>query len=249
MDMKTRLLEVITLIVICALLCSCATNSALSLIEASKSLDTVIPGKEIVDHKLKGRAFKPGKVDYAQDAIVESMVDIPDEAYPILLQAQVQKAFLSVALDEGEQPAYPVSIVINRLKFTEGTFMIPDPSILHVTMEINQPNSTTIMRGEFESRYMPAIPVIVPGVVGILPTGFEGQEWVAFRKIIPAMSIAITRVIKGLQEGKGLDEIEVYPDDLQAGGFIMPDSFLRGKPYGLSELSSDDISAAISMVK
>jgi hypothetical protein len=102
------------------------------------------------------------------------------------------------------------------------------------------------MRGELESRYLPTITVIVPGVVGIVPTGFEGQEWQAFRKMIPAVSVAITRITSGLQSGRGLDAIEVYPEDHQAGGVIMPDSFLKGEPYGLSELTAEDVTAAVS---
>lgn len=116
-------------------------------------------------------------------------------------------------------------------------------------MEISRPDGTILMRGELESRYLPSIPIILPGVVGMLPTGFEGKEWQAIRKMIPAVAIAVTRVTSGLQSGKGLDSIEVYPEDLQAGGVIMPDSFLRGAPYGLSELTSEEISAAISSTK
>lgn len=243
MVMKTKLLEIIALIATCVLLCSCATNSALSLIEASKSSDPVIPSKNVVTQELKGQAFKLGEIEFAHDAFIENMADLPDAAYPVLLRTQLQKAFLSAALNQGKQPVYSVDLVINQLKFTKDAFLIPVPSILHVTMEVSRPDSTKIMRGEFESRYVPTIPVIVPGVVVILPTGFAGQEWESLRKIIPAMAIAITRTIKGLQGGKGLDEIEIYPEDLQAGGVIMPDSFLRGRPYGLSELTSDDISA------
>jgi len=244
--MNIKHLEVFLIIAACALLLSCATNSAVSLIKASKSINPIIPDEKIVAQELKGRAFRLGNIDYAQDAILENQADIAIEAYPALLREQVQKAFQSAALEQGELPAYLIDITINQLKFTKGEFIIPDPSVLHVTMEVIQPDETTVMRGDFESRYMPMIPVIVPGVVGAIPTRFEGQEWQALSKIIPAVAVAITRVSGGLQAGKGLDEIKVYPDDLLAGGIIVPDSFLRGKPYGLLELTSEDISAAIT---
>ena len=249
MVIKIRLLKFIALLATSTLLWSCATNSARSLIEASKSSDPVIPDEKVITAELEGRAFKLGEVRFDQDAALQNLADIPDEAYPILLQGQLQKAFQSAGVTQGEPPNHLVDIFINQLKFTKGTFVVPDPSILHVTMEISRPAGTTLMRGELESRYLPAIPVIVPGVVGILPTGFEGQEWQAIRKMIPAVAVAITRVIGGLQAGKGLDAIEVYPEDLQAGGVIMPDSFLRGEPYGVSELTAEDIDAAVSAIK
>lgn len=239
--MNIRHLEVLLIIAVSVLLLSCATNSAQSLIKASKSIDPVIPDKEVVAQQLKGRAFRLGNVDYAQDAILENQADIAIEAYPVLLRDQAQKAFQSAALEQGELPTYQIDITIKQLNFTQGAFIIPDPSILHVTMEVIQPDGTTVMRGDFESRYMPMIPVIVPGVVGAIPTRFEGQEWQALGKIIPAMAVAITKVAAGLQAGKGLDEIEIYPEALEAGGIINPDSFLRGEPYGLSELTSEKI--------
>ena len=250
MVMKIRLLKFITFLAISTLLWSCATNSARSLIKASKSSDPILPDELTIAQELEGRAYKLGKVQFDPVIIVENQADIPDEAYPILLQGQLQKAFVFAGLTQGELPSYAVDILIDRLKFTSGTFVIANPSILHVTMEIKRPDGTTLMRGALESRYLPTLTFMLPtmptGVV-TLPTSFEGQEWLAIRKMIPAMAIAITRVTSGLQSGKDLDSIEVYPDDLMAGAVIVPDSFLRGKPYGLSELTAKDIDTAVNL--
>jgi hypothetical protein len=61
-------------------------------------------------------------------------------------------------------------------------------------------------------------------------------DWAAASKMIPAVAIAINRTLVGLQQGKPLDQIEVFPDILSAGSVIMPDVFLEGSPYGISQL-------------
>ena len=100
------------------------------------------------------------------------------------------------------------------------------------------------MKGELESRYLPTTPVVLPGIVGALPIAFEGQEWAALVKLIPAVAVAITKVTQGLQLGKELSEIDIYPEALAAGGPINPDMFLRNKPFGLTELTADDLRAS-----
>ncbi len=100
------------------------------------------------------------------------------------------------------------------------------------------------MKGEFESRDLPTIPIILPGVVGVLPIGLEGQEWTALMKMIPAVAVAITKTIVGLQQGMELGKIEIYPDAHSSGGLIMPDLFLRGSPFGISQLTMEDLKNA-----
>jgi len=203
-NMIFKHLEFLIIIVMCALLLSCATNSAQSLINASSSVNPVIPEKKVIAQELKGRAFRLGNVTYSEDVAMENMPNLAVRAYPILLHNQTLKAFEHAALEKGGQPVCLINIIINKLKFTKGVFLFPDPSILNVTMEVIKPDGSALMRGNFESRYMPTILIMVPGVVSAIPAGFKGQEWQAVGKIIPAMAVAITKVATGLQAGKGL---------------------------------------------
>jgi hypothetical protein len=113
-------------------------------------------------------------------------------------------------------------------------FLIPLPSILRVRLEINNADGAALLKGEFESRYLPMAPVFlgVPTAVAV-PT----QDWLPAAKLIPAMAVAVTRTIAGLQVGKGLAEIEIYPNSFNAGSVIIPGYFLEGSPYGLAELT------------
>jgi len=132
------------------------------------------------------------------------------------------------------------------MKFTKGKTIIPDPLILRVRLELCDINGNIFMQGELEARYMATIPFILPGVVGILPVFFSGQEWTAVAKMIPAVAVAITKTVAGFQQGKELAEIAIYPDALAAGGVIMPDLFLKGSPYGISQLTQADYQYAIN---
>lgn len=225
------------------LLSGCATNSALTLIKASQQSEPRIPDSSVIQQELKGRAFYLGKVYFDLQAPLIAMKGIPEKTFPALVRQQVNKGFQQARLVEGNLPAYPVDIAIEQIKFTRGSFLFPNPSILRVRMEISDPANQLLMRGELESRYLPATPVVLPGIVGVLPTAFKGQEWAALVKMIPAVAVATTKVTQGLQLGKELGEIDIYPEALAAGGPINPDMFLRNKPFGLTELTADDLRA------
>ena len=67
-----------------------------------------------------------------------------------------------------------------------------------------------------------------------LPT--KGWEYVALAKMFPAVAIVITTTTQGLQQGKTLDEIKVYPKDIEAGTMISPDLFLKDAPFGVTQM-------------
>lgn len=239
--MITRACIGLLLLAMQLLLSGCASNSALTLLKASQRSEPIIPDSSVIEQELKGRAFYLGRVCFDLQAPLVAMKGIPEKTFPALVRQQVNKGFQQAWLNEGNLPAYPVDIAIEQIKFTRGSFLLPNPSILRVRMEIRDPANQLLMKGELESRYLPATPVVLPGIVGVLPTAFEGQEWAALVKMIPAVAVAITKVTQGLQQGKELGEIDVYPDALAAGGPINPDIFLRNTPFGLSELTTDDL--------
>jgi hypothetical protein len=212
--------------------------------EASKHNEPLLPSQDVIEQELKGRAFKTGKVYLDSDAKVQTPESYPELFFVTLIRHQVNRGFTNANLDRGKIPAYEVDIVIEEMKFTKGMFLIPEPSILRVRMELRNLADQVVMKGEIESRELPTIPIVLPGVVGVLPVAFPGQEWSAAAKLMPALAIAVTRIMVGLQEGKDLSQIEVYPEALAAGGVIMPSLFLRGSPYGVSELTRADFENA-----
>ena len=244
--MLTKYVKNFLAIILGAIVSGCASNNVMTLLDASKQNAPVIPSASVVQAELKGRVFVLGNI-YFDERHPEATKTpgIPDNAYIALLQDQLLKAFPAAGLDQGTAPACIVNVAIEQLRFTQGKFMIPDPSVLRVRMEIIGANNSVIMRGQLESRYLTAILVILPGIVGAIPTGREGQEYVAIAKMIPAVAVVITRITQGLQQGKTLDAIDVYPDPLLAGGVISPDRFLQGKPYGLSEMQAGELARII----
>lgn len=226
------------------LLSGCATNSALTLIEASQRTGAVVPGAAVIEQELKGRAFRVGAVYFDEQASSKMPAGVSRELPRSLLRQQAGKGFGNAGLEAGDLPPYPVDIAIEQIKFTRGRFLIPDPSVLRVRMEIRKPSGDLLMEGALESRLLPAVTIIVPGIVGAVPTAAKGQEWAALAKMIPAVIVAITRVTQGLQLGRGLDRIEIYPEASAPGALIHPDTFLHGNPYGLSQLTSDDLREA-----
>lgn len=234
-----------TVITIAAtLVTGCATNSAITLMNASRHTDLIAPDSSVIEQKFKGQAFQLGKVYFDPLAVLQVPEHQPAEFFRRVMQRQVQKGFTNAALERGNIPANVVDIAIVEMKFTRGKLLIPDPSIFRVRIEVHNERDGLLMKGELESRYLSAVTIILPGVVGALPTAFEGQEWTAVVKMIPAVGIAITRTVAGLQEGKNLGEIVIYPESVAAGGLIVPDLFLRGSPYGISELTRIDFHEA-----
>lgn len=247
--MINRYLRLITLVVIGVFISSCATNSALTLINASKQNDPMIPSSSIVHEEFKGTAFELRRIYYDLQSPIEGVDYLQDSMYPKLLRHQLNKGLLVAQVHKGNLPAYFVDIAIEKIKFTKGMFLIPDPSILRVRMEISRPDGTELMKAEFESRYLPTIPVIAAGVVTPIATGMKGQESVALKKMIPAMAVACTKVVRGLQNGIPLNKIEVYPDTLSTGGIIVPDVFLEDEPFGLKRMTTQEIKEVISISK
>jgi hypothetical protein len=238
----TSIIFVFTVLAEC--LMGCAANSALTLMEASKHTDLNVPGTDVIEQELRGRAFSLGKICLDRDALVKTPESYSDRFFLRLLQNQVNKGFANAALEKGYFPVYAVDIAIEEMKFTRGMFLIPDPSILRVRIEVRNVGDRVLLKGELESRDMSTTPVVLPGVVGVLPVAFPGQECSAVARMIPAVAIAITRTMVGLQQGKEFAQIEIYPDGLATGGVIMPGLFLRGSPYGISRLTRADLENA-----
>jgi hypothetical protein len=83
------------------------------------------------------------------------------------------------------------------------------------------------------------------GFVFPVPVPYEGQEYVALAKMFPAVAAVIATTTQGLQQGKTLDQIKIYPSDIEAGGTIHPDVFLKKAPLGMTAMSQNEVRKAI----
>lgn len=223
------------------LLSGCAANNAVTLMKASQKADPLIPSAVTVEQEFKGRSFYQDNVYVDPQASLHLIEGTSAEYFVNLIRQQVLKAFTAAKLQEGKLPACSVRIIVEEMKLTRGMFILPDPSILRISLEVYNVSDDLLLKGSLETRYMPMIPIILPGIVGALPTSFAGQEWGAVVKMIPAVAVATTKIIQGLQQGQGLEQIKIYPDSLATGGIIIPDAFLKDNPYGLSELTVNDL--------
>lgn len=229
------------------LLSGCASNSVTTLLKASQQTAAIAPSASVVQEELKGRAFEVGAVAFdLRKAEEKQGPDIPDSAYLQLLDSQLKKAFAGAGLGEGRMPAYPVNVAIERLKLKPATFLIPTSSTFRVRMEVAGAGGETLMRGQFEG-FVPAptFMIIQSGVV--LPVALPAKDWeyVALAKMFPAVAVVITTTTQGLQQGKALDAIKVYPQDLEAGTLISPDLFLKNAPFGMTVMDYKEINRVI----
>jgi len=229
------------------LLSGCASNSVTTLLKASGQTDAIMPSASVVQNELKGRSFEVGAVAFdlrkAQD---KQGPDIPDSAYLELLEAQLKKGFDGAGLGKGAVPSYPVNVAIEQLKLRPARFPIPESSVLRVRVEIAPPDAEILMRGQFQSFLSsPTVMVIVPGFVAPIALPAQGWEYVALAKMFPAVAIVITATTQGLQQGKTLDEIKVYPQDIEAGTMISPDLFLKNGPFGITQIKYTEIERVI----
>ena len=229
------------------LLSGCATNSVTTLLKASKQTDAIMPSASVVQYELKGRSFEVGAVAFdLHEAGDKQGPDIPDSAYLKLLDSQLRKAFDGARLGKGTMPAYPVNVAIERLKLKPATFLISESSIFRARMEIAGAGGEILMRGQFQS-FLPAptFMVITSGVVAPIALPAKGWEYVALAKMFPAVAVVITATTQGLQQGKTLDEIKVYPQNIEAGNIISPDLFLKNAPFGMTQMDYKQIDRVI----
>jgi hypothetical protein len=229
------------------LLSGCASNSVTTLLKASKQTDAIIPSASAVEDELKARAFEVGTVAFdLRKAGDKQGPEIPESAYLELLDAQLKKAFDGAGLGKGTMPAYPVNVAIERLELKPARFLIPEFSVLRVRMEIARPDAEILMRGQFQSFLSaPTVMVIASGVVAPIALPAKGWEYVALAKMFPAVAIVITATTHGLQQGKTLDQIKVYPKDIEAGTMISPDLFLENAPFGMTQMDSKEMGRVI----
>jgi hypothetical protein len=137
-------------------------------------------------------------------------------------------------------------VAIERLKLKPATFLISEFSVLRVRMEIARPDAEILMRGQFQSFLSgPTVMVITTGVVAPIAVPAKGWEYVALAKMFPALAVVITATTQGLQQGKTLDQIKVYPEDIEAGTLISPDLFLKNAPFGITQINPKEIERAI----
>ena len=234
-----------------ASLSGCASNSVTTMLKASNQTDAIMPSASVVRNELKGRSFEVGTVRLdvlkAED---KQGPDIPDSAYLELLDAQLKKAFDGAGLGNGAVPAYSVNVAIERLKLKPATFLLSEFSLLRVRMEIARPDAEILMRGQFQSFLSgPAVMFAFGGVVAPIALPAKGWEYVALAKMFPAVAIVLTTTAQGLQQGKTLDEIKVYPQDIEAGTLISPDLFLKNAPFGITQMDYKEIERVITAAR
>ena len=230
-----------------ALLSGCATNNVTTLLKASGQTDAITPSSSVVQSELKGRSFEIGTVAFdVRKAGDKQGPDVPDSAYLDLFEAQLRKAFAGAGLREGLTPAHPVNVAIERLKLKPATPLISESSVFRARMEIVGASGEILMRGQFQS-FLPAptVMVIVPGFVAPIAMPAKGWEYVALAKMFPAVAIVIAATTQGLQQGKTLDQIKVYPQDIEAGTMISPDLFLKNNPFGMTQMNYKEIDRVI----
>jgi len=232
-------------------LSGCASNSVTTLLTASKQTDAILPSASVVQDELKARAFEVGTITFdLRTATDKQGPDIPDSAYLELFGAQLKKAFASAGLGQGAMPAYPVNVAIERLELKPATFLIPGSSVFRVRVEIARPDAEILMRGQFQS-FLPSPTVVVIASGVVVPIAMPAKDWeyVALAKMLPAIAIVITTTTQGLQRGKTLDEIKVYPKDIEAGNMISPDLFLKDAPFGITQIDRKEMGRVIQAAK
>ena len=232
---------------ILALLSGCASNSVTTLLKASKQTDPITPSASVIQDELRGRSFEVGSVAFDLHKPEDKQgPNIPDSAYLKLLDSQLEKAFDGARLGKGTVPAYPVNVAIEELKLKPARFPIPEISTLRVRMEIVGENGAILMRGQFRSYLSgPAFMVITSGVVMPVALPAEGWEYVALAKMFPVVAFVTALTTQGLQQGKPLDDIRIYPQDIEAGNIISADLFLQNAPFGMTQMDSKEIRQVI----
>lgn len=248
--MKTPYASKLPAFVLCVsfalILCGCATNSVTTLINASKKIEPQLPSAAIVNGELKGRSFEVGRIyfDIVNDDPTQRL-GISSADITTLFERPLRQGFAAANLSSGTEPAYTVNVAIVDVKLRQGVTL--SPCIFRVRLEISRPDQIKVMAAELQARYLHTVPIIMPGLVGALPT--YNSPVAALSEMLPATAVVITKTVLGLQQGRTLDNIEIYPDSGFAGGVISPPHlFLKGHPFGIYPLSNAELANIVSQL-
>jgi hypothetical protein len=232
-------------------LLSGCSNSVTTLLKSSKQTNAIAPGGPVVQNELKGRSFEVGTIGFdVRNAEDKQGTDIPDSACLELFGSQLRKAFDGAGLGNGAMPATSVNVAIERLRLEPAMFLLSRPSEFRVRMEIAGAGGRILMRGQFQSSLSaPSFKVMGGGAMVPVSLPAGGWEYVALANMFPAVAVVITATTQGLQQGKTLDEIKVYPKDSAAGATINPDLFLKNAPFGMTEMDYEEVGRVITAAR
>lgn len=192
-------------------LTGCA-GTAQRIVQYAGGGDTILPTQTVAQSELKGRSLELGKVYLALDAAKSHFV-LPEDAYVKLMQHQLAKAFKRAELMQGITPAYTVSVAIERMEFVKGRWLFVTPSVLRARLEIVRPDKVVVLRASVECSDLDMVTVPLGGILTPIAVP-HGTESMAHAKLIPAMASLLASIAVGLQEGKTLEAITLFPDDI-----------------------------------
>ena len=192
-------------------LTGCATT-AQRLVQYAGGGDTILPNQTIVQSELKGRSLELGNVYLALDAAKSHFV-LPEDAYVKLIRHQLAKAFKRAGVTQGATPAYTVDVAIERMEFVKGRWLFVNPSVLRTRMEIVRPDKAVVLRGSVECIDLDMVTIPLGGILTPIAVP-HSTDRMAHAKLIPAMASLLASITMGLQEGKTLEAITVFPDEM-----------------------------------
>jgi hypothetical protein len=67
--------------------------------------------------------------------------------------------------------------------------------------------------------------------------------------MFPAVAVVIAATTQGLQRGRTLDQIRIYPKDIEAGTTISPDLFLDKAPFGMTAIDYKEMRRVIEAAR
>ena len=76
-----RTSTIFAFVALAACLSGCATNSALTLMEASKHTEPILPAPDVIERELKWRAFNIRKVYLDSEARVQTIESYPEHFF------------------------------------------------------------------------------------------------------------------------------------------------------------------------
>lgn len=194
-------------------LTGCATT-AQQLVQYASGDGAILPTQTVAQSELKGRSIELGNVYLALD-VAKSHFVLPEDAYVKLMRHQLAKAFKRAGVAQGTTPPYTVDVAIERMDFVKGGWLFLKPAVLRARMEIVRPDRVVVMRGSVQCIDMAAVTIPLGGILTPIAVP-HSTESMAHAKLIPAEASLLARIAMGLQEGKTLEAITVFPDEFQS---------------------------------
>ncbi len=227
------------IVLLCTLLFQgCFSTANHIVLQTTQHEKTVVPDKNIITTSFANRAYALRKISWTSSRIHINSEVVGIKDIESLLHYQLDETFLSAKLNQGE--GIPLNVVINidEYQIGERNVLLHSSDEMVANISIYDDESSLIFRASIEGRIITNSSFFLSPVHALY--GYAKYKEVdSIKVMIPAISVAITKVLSGLQSGQSLDEIIMLQSIYSKSTQVI--KYVEENEWGVDLLTDEEI--------